>query len=91
MLVLARAGGDSAAIGIYIQLHLPRTSWDLGPRQYLSGDNSALSKSNERNHILHVAAAATKRLVHESLVVMTETVLIPAIAEAEVIYTVSVL
>ena len=34
-----QSGGDSVALGI---ASLFPTSWDLGPRQYLSGDNSAI-------------------------------------------------
>ena len=35
------SGGDSVAIGVAIG------ACDLGPRQYLSGDNSDLNKSNK--------------------------------------------
>ena len=40
--IILDSGGDSVALGI-ISLSSP-TSWDLGPRQYLFGDNSALGK-----------------------------------------------
>ena len=38
------SGGDSVAIGI---VSFIPTSWDLGLRQYLFGDNSALNKFNQ--------------------------------------------
>ena len=38
------SGGDSVALGIILH---PITSWDLGPRQYLYGDSSALRTFNQ--------------------------------------------
>ena len=38
------SGANSVALGIVQPTTKPfPTSWDLGPRQYLSGDNSALT------------------------------------------------
>ena len=44
ILMQHRSGGDNAAALGIVSPHL--TSWDLGPRQYFSRDNSALKKSN---------------------------------------------
>ena len=46
----SHCGGDSIALGIVF--HFP-TSWDLGPRQYLFGDNSALNYSKQSTAAAH--------------------------------------
>ena len=43
--IILDSGGDSVALGI-ISLSSP-TSWDLGPRQYLFGDNWRLTSLKE--------------------------------------------
>ena len=35
----------------WVQSPSPPTSWDLGPRQYLFGDNSALDKFNQTKRL----------------------------------------
>ena len=44
------SGGDSVALG-KVSTNLPPTSWDLGPHQYLFGDNSALNKFNQAREL----------------------------------------
>ena len=46
------------ALGIVFHIVSPPSSWDLGPSQYLFGDNSAFSKFNQPNQDIRTVLMA---------------------------------
>ena len=55
-------GTDTVALGI-MSPSSP-TSWDLGPRQYLSGDIAALNKSNEQMNVVNKRAKVISHITN---------------------------
>ena len=53
---MRHSGGDSVALGI---VPSSPTFWDLGPRQYLFGDNSALKTFNQTCQRIALLKGAT--------------------------------